>query len=135
MQDCYVIDNNGYIILSENSEDTGRFFGEAEGRAMQSLVDLGIFKMLTVYDYQAVCIKEEDEESTIFSSAARFLTVRNIFSLKVFSKTKTIKIDFKCAFCGIFTAIQGFENNIAMDCNRNHIITGKYEFMGIGRYK
>lgn len=75
MQDCYVIDNNGYIILSENEEDAGRFFGEAEGRAMETLVNLTIFKAITVYDYQAVCEKEKPIEKGANSSAAIFSTV------------------------------------------------------------
>lgn len=76
MQDCYVIDNNGYIILSENPDDTGRFFGEAEGRAMQTLVDLQIFKSITVYDYQAVCVKQAEDETNENSSASFFITVK-----------------------------------------------------------
>lgn len=74
MQDCYVIDNNGYILLSEEPDDVGKFFGEAEGRAMQTLVELQIFKAITVYDYQAVCVKEEPADE-MSSSAAAFLTV------------------------------------------------------------
>lgn len=73
MQDCYVIDNNGYILLSEKPDDVGRFFGEAAGRAMQTLVELQIFKAITVYDYQAVCVKEDDDDMS--SCAAAFLTV------------------------------------------------------------
>lgn len=75
MQDCYVIDNNGYILLSEDPEDVGRFFGEAEGRAMEALVELQVFKAITVYDYQAVCVKEQPNDESS-SSAAAFLTVR-----------------------------------------------------------
>lgn len=76
MQDCYVIDNHGYIILSENPDDTGRFFGEAEGRAMQTLVDLGIYKTLTVYDYQAVCLQQPEDELSMESSSSILFTVR-----------------------------------------------------------
>lgn len=78
MQDCYVIDNNGYILLSESPEDVGRFFGEAEGRAMEALVELQIFKAITVYDYQAVCIKEDLNDDELSSSAAAFITVCSI---------------------------------------------------------
>lgn len=54
-----MVDNNGYIILSDDSDDTGRFFGEVQGRAMQELVRLKVFKAITVYDYQAVCKVEK----------------------------------------------------------------------------
>lgn len=71
-----MIDNNGYIIVSENSSDTGRFFGDVEWRAMLELVELQIFKNITVYDYQAVCIKEENEaQGDGTSCATLFKTV------------------------------------------------------------
>lgn len=73
---CYVIDNNGYIILSNHEEDTGRFFGEKEGKAMQKLVDLEIFKMITVYDYQAVCKEPKEDENAQKSFAFALMTVR-----------------------------------------------------------
>ncbi|XP_031619026.1 voltage-dependent calcium channel subunit alpha-2/delta-3-like [Contarinia nasturtii] len=67
--DCYVIDNNGYIILSNDSDDTGRFFGEVQGKAMKTLVDLNIFKAITVYDFQAICkIKLEENPSGSFAN-------------------------------------------------------------------
>lgn len=77
---CYVIDNNAYIVLSNNSEDTGRFFGEVEGRAMQKLADLEVFKAITVYDYQAVCkrIKADEDGATSFGTI--LLTVNQALS-------------------------------------------------------
>lgn len=63
-QDCYVIDNNGYIILSEERNDTGRFFGEVEGAIMESMVEAKIFKEIVVYDFQALCFKETYESSS-----------------------------------------------------------------------
>ena len=57
-QDCYVIDNNGYIILSESDNHTGHFFGEIEGAIMESMVESKIFKEIIVYDFQALCFEE-----------------------------------------------------------------------------
>lgn len=72
MQDCYVIDNNGYVILSEYN-DTGKYFGELDKRGvyMQSMIQMGIFKNLTVYDFQALC----SEQIEIKSDAQVLLTV------------------------------------------------------------
>ncbi|XP_018576080.1 voltage-dependent calcium channel subunit alpha-2/delta-3 isoform X2 [Anoplophora glabripennis] len=53
--DCYVLDNNGFIIISENNEHTGRFFGQIDGTIMDSLVQDKIYKKVAVYDYQGVC--------------------------------------------------------------------------------
>ncbi|XP_055630867.1 voltage-dependent calcium channel subunit alpha-2/delta-3 isoform X3 [Toxorhynchites rutilus septentrionalis] len=52
---CYVIDNNGFVVISEELKETGAFFGEVNAGFMQRLIDDGIFKNVTIYDYQAVC--------------------------------------------------------------------------------
>uniref|UniRef100_A0A8C2GMK5 Calcium voltage-gated channel auxiliary subunit alpha2delta 3 n=1 Tax=Cyprinus carpio TaxID=7962 RepID=A0A8C2GMK5_CYPCA len=41
---CYLIDNNGFIIVAEDLSLTGVFFGEAEGAVMSKLVSMGSFK-------------------------------------------------------------------------------------------
>lgn len=86
---CYVIDNNGYIILSssENTNHTGRFFGEVEGDTMKALVDEGVFKANTVYDFQAVCkqrqTKAQSSFGTILSTVGVYhLLYENVFLLK-----------------------------------------------------
>ncbi|XP_037048766.1 voltage-dependent calcium channel subunit alpha-2/delta-3 [Bradysia coprophila] len=67
MQECYVLDNNGYIVLSKTENLTGRFFGEIDGPVMQSMEELNIFKKITVYDLQALCCdvleKKSDSDS------------------------------------------------------------------------
>lgn len=51
-----MIDNNGYIVISERSiEDTGRFFGELEKPTMESMLQANIFKRLIIYDLQGLC--------------------------------------------------------------------------------
>ncbi|XP_017785728.1 PREDICTED: voltage-dependent calcium channel subunit alpha-2/delta-3 isoform X2 [Nicrophorus vespilloides] len=53
--DCYILDNNGFIIISENHDHTGRFFGQIDGTIMDSLVQDRIYKKVPVYDYQGAC--------------------------------------------------------------------------------
>ncbi|KAM9390599.1 voltage-dependent calcium channel subunit alpha-2/delta-3-like, partial [Salvelinus alpinus] len=52
---CYLIDNNGFILVAEDYSLTGMFFGEAEGAVMNKLLLMGSFKRVTLYDYQAIC--------------------------------------------------------------------------------
>ncbi|XP_076859322.1 voltage-dependent calcium channel subunit alpha-2/delta-3 isoform X3 [Brachyhypopomus gauderio] len=52
---CYLIDNNGFILVSEDYSQTGLFFGEVEGAVMNKLLLMGSFKRITLYDYQALC--------------------------------------------------------------------------------
>lgn len=56
--DCYLIDQNGYIIISEaNEADAGKFFGSLDqtGAIMRSLVEQNLFHAVKIYDYLAVC--------------------------------------------------------------------------------
>ncbi|XP_053291177.1 voltage-dependent calcium channel subunit alpha-2/delta-3 [Pleuronectes platessa] len=52
---CYLIDNNGFILVTEEHSQTGLFFGEVEGAVMNKLLQMGSFKRITLYDYQAQC--------------------------------------------------------------------------------
>lgn len=53
---CYLIDQNGYIVLAEADFDpVGDFLGIVHGPIMQSLVLQGIFSPVEIYDYQAFC--------------------------------------------------------------------------------
>lgn len=61
--DCYVLDNNGFIIISENPEHTGRFFGQIDGTIMDSLVQDRIYKKVAVYDYQGACTNSRNNFS------------------------------------------------------------------------
>ncbi|XP_015113118.1 voltage-dependent calcium channel subunit alpha-2/delta-3 isoform X1 [Diachasma alloeum] len=57
--DCYILDNSGFIIISERHEHTGKFFGEIDGTIMDSLVQDKIYRKVTVVDYQGVCSPQE----------------------------------------------------------------------------
>lgn len=53
--DCYLLDNNGFVILSESTEYTGRFFGHIDGTIMDSLVQDRIYRRVSLMDYQGKC--------------------------------------------------------------------------------
>lgn len=69
--DCYVVDNNGYVVVSENLRDSGRFFGEVRPPIMRQLVAEKVFRQVQISDYQAIC--GDFPESN--SPACRLLTV------------------------------------------------------------
>lgn len=54
-----MLDNNGYIIVSESLKDTGKFFGEVQGNIMEMMVQEDLYKRIRVFDYQAVCFRED----------------------------------------------------------------------------
>lgn len=70
--DCVVIDNNAYIVISQNMNATGKFFGEFHGDVMSAMVEKGIFLSIDVYDYQEQC----KEETKTNSDAHGLLHVR-----------------------------------------------------------
>ncbi|TMS05032.1 Voltage-dependent calcium channel subunit alpha-2/delta-4 [Larimichthys crocea] len=52
---CFLVDNNGFILLSKERNEVGRFFGEVDGSVMASLIKMGMYKKVSLYDYQAMC--------------------------------------------------------------------------------
>ncbi|XP_034434859.1 voltage-dependent calcium channel subunit alpha-2/delta-4 isoform X5 [Hippoglossus hippoglossus] len=52
---CYLIDNNGFVLISKQRNDAGRFFGEVDGSVMTTLIRMGMFKRVSLFDYQAMC--------------------------------------------------------------------------------
>lgn len=72
--DCYILDDNGFIILSEDVSQTGRFFGQVDGTIMDSLVQDRIYKKVVVHDHQGRC----PDSRNPFSGNGNKLTV-NIF--------------------------------------------------------
>uniref|UniRef100_A0A182QGK0 VWFA domain-containing protein n=1 Tax=Anopheles farauti TaxID=69004 RepID=A0A182QGK0_9DIPT len=81
---CYVIDNNGFVVISEQLQETGAFFGEVKPAFMQRLLDDAIFRNVTVYDYQAVCFmpKGSINLGTVLQTPLRLLwwILTNTFS-------------------------------------------------------
>ncbi|XP_068611658.1 voltage-dependent calcium channel subunit alpha-2/delta-4 [Brachionichthys hirsutus] len=53
--DCYLIDNNGFVLISKQRGDTRRFIGEIDGSVMTTLIRMGTFKRVSLFDYQAMC--------------------------------------------------------------------------------
>lgn len=61
--DCYLLDNNGFVILSESTEHTGKFFGQIDGTIMDSLVQDRIFRRVTLMNYQGLCSDRDNPYS------------------------------------------------------------------------
>ncbi|XP_063087399.1 voltage-dependent calcium channel subunit alpha-2/delta-4 isoform X6 [Cavia porcellus] len=75
--DCFVIDNNGFILISERLQETGRFLGEVDGALVTQLLSMGAFSRVTMYDYQAMCKPPDHHHSSaqpLVSPISAFLT-------------------------------------------------------------
>ncbi|XP_055322700.1 voltage-dependent calcium channel subunit alpha-2/delta-3 isoform X3 [Sitodiplosis mosellana] len=53
--ECFILDNHGYVIVTKEPDNTGKFFGEIDGKLMQSLVIENIYEEVNITDYQGVC--------------------------------------------------------------------------------
>lgn len=71
-----MLDNNGFVVISTNKEETGQFYGEVKGSIMARLIAENIYLPVTIHDYQAVCFVNKAE-----GSAASILQVVRISSL------------------------------------------------------
>jgi len=57
---CYIIDENGYIIVSKDQSDVQKFFGSVDGLVMKKLEKAGLFTKYSVTNYDKFCAKEDD---------------------------------------------------------------------------
>lgn len=77
--DCYVLDNNGFVIVSESPQDAGRFFGEVKPLIMRKLVDEKVYRSVHITDYQAVCFVETGTSNPASSLLTVNISILNIF--------------------------------------------------------
>lgn len=71
-RECYLLDDSGYVVVSKHHEQTGRFFGDVDGTVLRAMLQHRVYKKITMFDYQAVCL---DVIST-GSAAWTVMTVR-----------------------------------------------------------
>ena len=88
-----MLDNNGFIIISEQHHQTGRFFGDMDGAIMESLIEWQIYQRIRIYDYQAVCtdplsLKSAEKAEADFKNMSNYFDVfvYNFPYFKVFLK-------------------------------------------------
>lgn len=57
---CLMLDDNGYVIVSDNIQETGMFFGKVRPDIMSQLIDESIYRVHRMIDYQGLCPEGQD---------------------------------------------------------------------------
>ena len=65
--DCIALDHFGYIIISKDFQQVGKFFGEFDGAIMEKLIDDGVFGKTVINDSQKMCNVQELVSNTSYS--------------------------------------------------------------------
>lgn len=81
---CFVLDNNGYVIVGDETDSVGKFIADVRPDIMDFLVRDGVYKGTRFYDYQAICFNEPKKEK---GSATKIGLVRILKQLLLKSPT------------------------------------------------
>lgn len=81
--DCLLVDNNGYIVVSEDLDYIGKHLKAYDPTIMTKLVRAEVFHEINITDYQSICIRQEEKQQTSagFSSIRPYKLVSTIGSL------------------------------------------------------
>ncbi|XP_061578176.1 voltage-dependent calcium channel subunit alpha-2/delta-4-like isoform X4 [Cololabis saira] len=96
---CFLVDNNGFILLSKERNEVGRFFGEVDGSIMASLIKMGMFKKVSLFDYQAMCKNSHHHASSARPLLSPFYVIVALIRW-IFSNALMFLLDFN--FCGLW---------------------------------
>ncbi|KAM3870199.1 voltage-dependent calcium channel subunit alpha-2/delta-4-like [Diretmus argenteus] len=96
---CFLVDNNGFILLSKERAEVGRFFGEVDGSVMASLIKMGLFKKVSLFDYQAMCKNSHHHASSARPLLSPFYGVVALLRW-FFSNALMFLLDFN--LCGLW---------------------------------
>uniref|UniRef100_A0A8C4HE70 VWFA domain-containing protein n=1 Tax=Dicentrarchus labrax TaxID=13489 RepID=A0A8C4HE70_DICLA len=106
---CFLVDNNGFILLSKERNEVGRFFGEVDGSVMASLIKMGMYKKVSLFDYQAMCKNSHHHASS----------ARPLLSVSVISYFVCVFVRFLLDFnlCGLWHSdyfVDGKKSDISL---------------------
>lgn len=115
--DCYLLDNNGFIIVSEEYEQTGKFFGEIDFTLFNSMIKYGIYKKVHLFDYQAICFEPTDSSGPASFLLNPFHHMKNVLAW-LWSKLAMFLVNYSLyglwSHEGIFASDYAFNN---ADCD------------------
>uniref|UniRef100_A0A8C9WJZ2 Calcium voltage-gated channel auxiliary subunit alpha2delta 1 n=1 Tax=Scleropages formosus TaxID=113540 RepID=A0A8C9WJZ2_SCLFO len=79
--DCVILDDGGFLLMSNQDEYTGRFFGEVDPILMINLVNTSLYSFNKTYDYQSVCNPERESKAAAGLRSVYVPTVADILNI------------------------------------------------------
>ncbi|KAF3688897.1 Voltage-dependent calcium channel subunit alpha-2/delta-1 [Channa argus] len=76
--DCVILDDGGFLLMSNQDEYITLFFGEVDPVLMINLVNTSLYSFNKTYDYQSVCDPEKDSKAA--AGPRSFYVVRNLLT-------------------------------------------------------
>ncbi|XP_029607344.1 voltage-dependent calcium channel subunit alpha-2/delta-4 [Salmo trutta] len=96
---CFLVDSNGFIIVSKERSEVGRFFGEVDGSVMAALIKSGMYKKVSLYDYQGMCRSGHSHSSSARPLLSPFYGLAAVIKW-FFSHMLMFLLEFN--FCGLW---------------------------------
>ncbi|KAM9529340.1 voltage-dependent calcium channel subunit alpha-2/delta-4-like isoform 2-T2 [Salvelinus alpinus] len=96
---CFLVDSNGFIIVSKERSEVGRFFGEVDGSVMAALIKSGMYKKVSLYDYQGMCRSGHSHSSSARPLLSPFYGLAAVIKW-FFSHMLMLLLEFN--FCGLW---------------------------------
>ena len=106
--DCYLLDNNAFIIYSEVHSQTGRFFGEFDNSLLQEMVNAKVYRKVHLYDYQAICLRVNTSQSR---SSILLSPLKNIKTIVLWFWTRLFSLYVNIWYNSWFTYANGDYDN------------------------
>ena len=85
-----MLDNNGFVLISEDPLNTGKFFGEVDGTILKSLEKNHVFKKIKIFDYQAICLENVIDRSPAGIILTPFKMMAGLFNWLIGNIAMTI---------------------------------------------
>ncbi|XP_031340092.1 voltage-dependent calcium channel subunit alpha-2/delta-3-like isoform X2 [Photinus pyralis] len=117
---CFVLDNNAYIIVSDEGY-TGAFFGKVRPDIMKHLVENGLYRRVRFLDYQDICYLDPPSPKSKSPASRITLFLANIYGI------------LKGFLCVLFYWVQGFLGAVVKDDPCTRAITSQYEKRAINK--
>ncbi|KAJ3597065.1 hypothetical protein NHX12_003465 [Muraenolepis orangiensis] len=85
--DCVILDDGGFLLMSNQEDYITQFFGEIDPVLMINLVNTSLYSFNKTYDYQSVCDPEKDSKAAAGHRTVYVPTIADLLSVGWWAST------------------------------------------------